>query len=182
VKPQSSLVHAAEVLDPPKVDGNIACKMLLGAAIGEKVPSGGKPSKNAIMGFGVVLDLLDKDGLADARKKGHPWTEACLFDRSSIVSDFVPASEVEDPTSLEVYLEKDGEQRASLTTRELVLDVSSAIRTASASMTLYPGDIIGIEVAGTELDVKPGSRIEAGISSVSIVRTTLKGGRTLEGS
>jgi 2-keto-4-pentenoate hydratase/2-oxohepta-3-ene-1,7-dioic acid hydratase in catechol pathway len=75
---------------------------------------------------------------------------------------------------LEVYLEIDGEQKASLTTKELMVDVPTALRTASRSMTLYPGDIVGIDIKGTEMPVGPNSRIEAGISSVSIIRASFR--------
>ncbi len=175
VKPQSSTVQGSEGMSPPQAVGPLECRLLLGVAICERVPAGTSPPKGAIMGYGVVLDINDPAGLGPVRKMGLPWTGPCLFDGSSMISEFVPASEVEDPSALEVYMEIDGQQRASITTRDLLMDVRTAIGEASSAMTLYPGDIIGIEVQGTRAPLRSDSRIEAGISSISIIRASYKG-------
>lgn len=174
VKPQSSTVHGSDEMVAPASDGPLSCRLMLGAAIGEKVTAGMTPHDRAIMGYGVVLDLFDLEALERTRRNGLPWTAPCMFDGSSIISEFVPASEIDDPSALEVYLEIDGKQKASLTTNDLICDVRSAIGTAARAMTLYPGDIVGIEVSGTENHLRPDSRIEAGISSVSIIRCSFK--------
>ncbi|MCU0799208.1 MAG: fumarylacetoacetate hydrolase family protein [Candidatus Thermoplasmatota archaeon] len=172
VKPQSSILQGSEGMSPLPSGGTYECRMLLGVAIGEKVLAGTEPPEGVIMGYGVILDIMDIGGLGPVRKMGVPWTGPCLFDGSSIISDFVPSSEVTDPSALEVYLEMDGEQKASLTTGDLLMDVQTALRTASAAMTLYPGDIIGIEVLGTRTPIRSDSKMDAGISSVSIIRAS----------
>ncbi len=174
VKPQSSMVQGAEGMAPLPSVGPFESRLLLGVAMCEKVPAGTAPRDGAILGYGVLLDIMDGKGLGSARKMGLPWTLPCMFDGSTIISDFAPASEVMDPSALEVYMEIDGQQMASVTTGDMLMDVQTAIGAASRTMTLYPGDIVGIEVLGTRASIRSDSRMEAGISSVSIIRASYK--------
>ena len=60
--------------------------------------------------------------------------------------------EVPDPANLDMKLWVGDELRQSANTRDLVLDIPGMIETASAVMTLYPGDIIA---TGTPEGVGP---------------------------
>jgi 2-keto-4-pentenoate hydratase/2-oxohepta-3-ene-1,7-dioic acid hydratase in catechol pathway len=175
VKPQSTVVHPCDGMALPEEPGSMECRLLLCAAMAEKVPVGTIPSAGSLLGYGVMMDLHDPVALKGTRKAGLPWTRPCMFDGSSIISDFVPSTETGDTTSLEVYLDVDGDQRASLTTRDLLMDVRSALKVVTGTMSLYPGDIVGIEVRGTAVPVRSGSRFEAGISSIAVVRGSFKG-------
>jgi 2-keto-4-pentenoate hydratase/2-oxohepta-3-ene-1,7-dioic acid hydratase in catechol pathway len=64
----------------------------------------------------------------------------------------VTADELVDPTALDMKLWVNDELRQSANTSDLVLDIPGMIETASAVMTLYPGDIIA---TGTPAGVGP---------------------------
>ncbi len=46
-------------------------------------------AEDAIIGYGVGLDMTLRDIQNELKKKGHPWTIAKCFDTSAVVSEFV---------------------------------------------------------------------------------------------
>ena len=58
--------------------------------IGKTIKNANKTeAENAIIGYGVGLDMTLRDIQNELKKKGHPWTIAKCFDTSAVVSDFV---------------------------------------------------------------------------------------------
>jgi len=74
---------------------------------------------------------------------------------------------VPNPESLSLKLWVNDELRQNANTRDLVLDIPGMIETASAVMTLYPGDIIATGTPEGVGKVVPGDTIRIEISGVS---------------
>ncbi|HTO28543.1 MAG TPA: fumarylacetoacetate hydrolase family protein, partial [Devosia sp.] len=78
----------------------------------------------------------------------------------------VTADEVGHPDALSMKLWVNGELRQAANTRDLVLDIPGMIETASAVMTLYPGDIIATGTPEGVGPVKDGDTIRIVIEGV----------------
>ena len=68
-------------------------------------------AEDAIIGYGVGLDMTLRDIQNELKKKGHPWTIAKCFDTSAVVSDFVLKSEYKITLDEEISLSVNGQAR-----------------------------------------------------------------------
>jgi 2-keto-4-pentenoate hydratase/2-oxohepta-3-ene-1,7-dioic acid hydratase in catechol pathway len=144
----------------------------LGIIIGKQVRGLSRDNwREAVFGYTCLLDMVVRGREERVFRKAYdsfcpigPWV--------------VTADEVPDPASLDMKLWVNGQPRQSANTRDLVLDIPGMIETASAVMTLYPGDVIA---TGTPEGVGPvvdGDRIrividQVGEMNVDVVQGTL---------
>ena len=78
----------------------------------------------------------------------------------------VTADEIGEPNNLDIWLKVNGEMRQQSNTRHLVYDIARLIEFASSFYTLEPGDVIMTGTPEGVGPVRPGDRIEAGITQV----------------
>jgi len=173
-KPPTSIIHDDDLIIPGPGNFNLGYGLYLSAAIGKRIVSDTRSKMAHILGFGIFLDIHDRERLGKCREEGLPWDLAKGRDTFCPMSEFVPPGDVHDPYGLEVYLEVNNEEKALSSTRELVMGLEDSLQFVSERMTIAPGDIIGVMVKGTEGTLYPGDRIEAGISSIGVLRAAVK--------
>jgi 2-keto-4-pentenoate hydratase/2-oxohepta-3-ene-1,7-dioic acid hydratase in catechol pathway len=175
LKPASSILDNDGPIGIPDGRKNLGYAIMLGVSIGRKITKDTKNPMENILGFSIIIDISDIEEIEDSRSSGLPWTMGKGRDTFCPMSEFSPFKEVEDPYACGVYMEINGEEVVSTDTKELVMDIESALHMVSGHMTLYPGDIIAIALKDTQGIVSEGDMIEAGISSIGVLRHRLKG-------
>lgn len=147
LKPSSAVSGPDDPVELPSVPGReVHHESELGIVIGKEVRGLKREDwREAVFGYACLLDMVVRGREERVFRKAYdtfcpvgPW--------------IVTADEVPDPANLDMKLWVGDELRQSANTRDLVLDIPGMIETASAVMTLYPGDIIA---TGTPEGVGP---------------------------
>ena len=147
LKPSSAVSGPNDPVELPSVPGReVHHESELGIVIGKEVRGLKREDwREAVFGYACLLDMVVRGREERVFRKAYdtfcpvgPW--------------IVTADEVSDPANLDMKLWVGDELRQSANTRDLVLDIPGMIETASAVMTLYPGDIIA---TGTPEGVGP---------------------------
>lgn len=132
---------------------------------------------DAIFGYAAFNDLTARD----TQHRTTQWTVGKNADRSGPMSDIVLADEVGDPAAgLRIVTRVNGEIVQDGTTADMIFSVGEIVAYLSATMTLYPGDLI---VTGTPDGVgyarqpprflHPGDEVTVDIDGVGSVRTPI---------
>jgi len=86
----------------------------------------------------------------------------------------VTADEIADPTTLDLSIAVNGEQRQKANTKDLVLGLGTLIELASSFYTLLPGDILLTGTPEGVGPVRPGDVMEAAIGSIGAMRVEVR--------
>lgn len=147
LKPNSSLSGAGEPIVLPNLAGReVHHESELAIIIGTEARGVRREDwKKHVFGYACLLDMVVRGREERVARKAYdtfcpvgPW--------------ITTADEVATPEALQMKLWVNDELRQNANTRDLVLDIPGMIETASAIMTLYPGDIIA---TGTPEGVAP---------------------------
>ncbi|QLG88190.1 fumarylacetoacetate hydrolase family protein [Chitinibacter bivalviorum] len=152
IKPNSAVLQPGAPIVLPAWSNDVHHELELVVLIGE----GGKNIDQAaalqhVVAYGLGLDLTARDVQAAAKKAGNPWTLAKGFDGAAVLSDFVPAADI-DPTCQAFTLHINGELRQSAQTQQMAFSVAQLIAWLSSKFTLQAGDLI---YSGTPEGVGP---------------------------
>ncbi len=123
-----------------------------------------------VYGYGVGLDMTQRDLQAEAKKLGRPWDFAKGFDGSAPCGALVPAARIGHPRQGEVSLKINGELRQTGDLKELIWSVPEIIAIFSRNFHLLPGDLIMTGTPAGVGRVKRGDRIEARVEGVGALR------------
>ena len=153
IKPTTAVVG----LDAPIVipQGRGAChhELEVSVLIGEVLTNtSSEAAKQAIVGYGLGLDLTLRDVQNTLKEKGHPWEAAKAFDGSCPLSAFVPAEQIADPLNLDLKLERNGVLQQKGNTSDMITGVFDLVAFMSTQFTLLPGDVV---MTGTPAGVGP---------------------------
>ena len=143
IKPTTAVVG----LDAPIVipQGRGAChhELEVSVLIGEVLTNtSSEAAKQAIVGYGLGLDLTLRDVQNTLKEKGHPWEAAKAFDGSCPLSAFVPAEQIADPLNLDLKLERNGVLQQKGNTSDMITGVFDLVAFMSTQFTLLPGDVV----------------------------------------
>ena len=112
-----------------------------------------------IAGYTIALDMTLRGPEFQCFRKS--------IDTYSVLGPWmVTADEIPDPDTLDLWIKVNGEIRQQSNTRHLVYSVARLIEFASSFYTLKPGDVIMTGTPEGVGPVKPGDRIDAGISGI----------------
>ncbi len=118
-----------------------------------------------IGGYALALDMTDRAGQAEVKKKGHPWSVAKGYDTFCPISGLIEIEKIcLDDTRL--WLKVDGEIKQNGSTKDMVFTVPYLISYISKIFTLEEGDVILTGTPEGVGPVKPGDTITAGIEGV----------------
>lgn len=109
-------------------------------------------ARSVIAGYGVGFDMTLRDVQTELKKQSLPWAAAKSFDGSAPVSDFIPPSEITDPSTLGIRLFRNGEVKQAGTASEMIFNIPALISFISKLFTLREGDIL---FTGTPKGVGP---------------------------
>jgi len=176
LKPNSALSGAGEPIVLPALEGReIHHESELAIIIGREARGvRGEDWKDYVFGYACLLDMVVRGREERVARKAYdtfcpvgPW--------------ITTADEVATPEALQMTLWVNDELRQDANTRDLVLDIPGMIETASAIMTLYPGDIIATGTPEGVAKVVGGDTIRIAIEQVGAMTVEVvqgEGGQT----
>lgn len=124
-----------------------------------------------IAGFTISNDVSERD--YQLHHSGGQWSKGkCAPTFNPLGPTLVPASEVADPQSLQLYCSVNGEERQNSTTADMVFSVAEIIRDLSRYMALDPGDVVntgtpqGVALSGRFPYLAAGDTITLGVEGL----------------
>ena len=175
IKPASSLVSSGGTVVIPGYSDDCHHEIELAVLIGKTAKDvTAEAALDYVSGYAVALDLTLRDVQGVQKTKGLPWEIAKAFDTSCPLSDFVPASQVDDPQELQLKLTVSGEIRQNGNTRDMMRSIAELIAATSAYFTLEEGDVL---LTGTPPGVGrivSGDRLEASIEQVGMLSVSVE--------
>ncbi|KAA0679610.1 fumarylacetoacetate hydrolase family protein [Azospirillum brasilense] len=175
--PESVIGPDEAILYPRGISEQIDYEVELALVIG----TGGKniapeDAHRHVWGYTVINDVTARD----VQKRHKQWLLGKSFDTFCPMGPWVVTADELDPTDLQVKTWVNGELRQNANTRDLIFDIPTLVATASAGITLYPGDIIATGTpAGVGLGFSPpkflfpGDRVTVEVSGIGALSNTL---------
>ena len=167
LKPASALIHSGEKIIHPTFSKDMHHEVELVLLIGKTLKNAIKSeAEDAIIGYGVGLDMTLRDIQNELKKKGHPWTIAKCFDTSAVVSDFVLKSDFKLTLDEEISLSVNGQIRQKEKLNKMLFHPAEIIEYISSLMTLEEGDLIFTGTPAGVGKVEVGDRLLGKIEGV----------------
>jgi 2-keto-4-pentenoate hydratase/2-oxohepta-3-ene-1,7-dioic acid hydratase in catechol pathway len=162
MKPLSAIGGPNDGIELPRGSTTTDWEVELGIVIGQ--PAKYVEEKQAmqhITGFCLINDLADRDLQS---KRGGDTSKGRGYDSFGPIGPYlVPAQDISDPQSIDLWLEIDGERIQSGNTSDMIFGISFLVAYVSQFMTLLPGDIIASGTpAGIGVGMKPPRFLKAG--------------------
>jgi 5-carboxymethyl-2-hydroxymuconate isomerase len=176
LKPSSSIIFSGDKIIYPEFSKSLHYEtelVLLIGKTGKKIPK--SDALSYIEAYTVGLDMTLRDLQSEAKKLGHPWTISKCFDTSAVLGDFIPASEVQNPNSLEIKLWVNGEIKQSDNTSNMIYSVEEIVEYLSYYFTLEEGDLVFTGTPKGVGEVRVGDKLVAEISGVVKLETEVVG-------
>ena len=101
-----------------------------------------KEAEDAIIGYGVGLDMTLRDIQNEEKKKGIPWTVSKCFDTSAVVSDFVLKENYKPTLDEEISLSVNGVIKQKGQLNKMIFNPPKIVEYISSLMVLEEGDLI----------------------------------------
>ena len=94
LKTTSSVIYDGDEIVCPAYSENMHHETELVLLIGQNIKDADDTaSENAIVGYGIGLDMTLRDVQTELKRKGDPWTISKCFDTSTVLSEFVDKSD-----------------------------------------------------------------------------------------
>ena len=143
--------------------------------IGKKVKNANKTeAENAIIGYGVGLDMTLRDIQNELKKKGHPWTIAKCFDTSAVVSEFVLKSDYNLTLDEEISLSVNGQIRQKEKLNKMLFRPADIVEYISSLMTLEEGDLVYTGTPAGVGKVEVGDKLVGEIQNISKLEVSVE--------
>lgn len=165
IKPATAVVPFAGNLNIPKTQGECHHELEMSVLIGKPLQAATEAEvKDAILGFGLGLDLTLRDLQSRLKEKSHPWEIAKSFDGACPLSEFMAAAEVREPQNTALSLSVNGSVRQQGNTSDMITPLYQLIAFMSQHFSLRPGDVIltGTPAGVAALNVGDQLRAELG--------------------
>ena len=176
IKPATAVIPFSENIKLPHDLGECHYETELAILIGKKLTKAtAEDIDDAIVGYGLGLDLTLRAVQSKLKEKGHPWEIAKSFDGSCPLTSFVYPSELKDTANIEFQLKINGELRQQGKTSDMITAIKPLIAYISQHFTLQPGDVV---LTGTPAGVgllESGMKLEVGLESVLHVECVVEG-------
>ena len=174
LKPASAIIYSGEKVIHPDYGNDLHHEVELVLLIGADVKNGTiEEAENAIIGYGVGLDMTLRDVQKELRKKGDPWTIAKCFDTSAVISDFVSKDSYQLTLNEKIYLSVNGEERQKDVLSSMVLSPAKLVRFISTRMKLETGDLVFTGTPSGVSKVYKGDFLKAAIGEFAELSTRI---------
>jgi len=175
LKPASALVHSGEKIIHPTFSKAMHHEVELVLLIGKKVKDANKTeAEDAIIGYGVGLDMTLRDIQNELKKKGHPWTIAKCFDTSAVVSDFILKSDYDLTLDEEISLSVNRQIRQKEKLNKMLFRPADIVEYISSLMTLEEGDLVYTGTPAGVGKVEVGDRLVGEIQNISKLEVSVE--------
>ncbi|KAH7729393.1 Protein FAHD-1 [Aphelenchoides avenae] len=167
VKTTNSYVTEGSPIEIPEGCTNLHHEVELAVVIGKLAKKVSKQdAMNYVAGYAAALDLTARDWQDEFKSAGHPWFLAKSFDGSCPITDFIDKSAVSDPHNVELFCKVDGKDRQRAVTNAMIFDIPTLLEFITKTVTLVPGDVVLTGTPEGVGPIKPGNKVEFGITGV----------------
>lgn len=176
MKPATALVADGGSVLIPRLSRDVHHELELVVVIGTEARD--VPPERAmehVLGYAIGLDMTLRDVQSVAKKRGEPWAIAKGFDTSAPIGAVVPKEELDDPHTVLMRLEVNGEMRQQGTTADMILNIPSIISYLSGIFTLERGDCIFTGTPEGVAQVVAGDRLVASAEGLPVLGVTVGG-------
>lgn len=174
LKPASALIHSGEKVIYPAFSNDMHHEVELVLLIGKTVKNANKTeAEEAIIGYGVGLDMTLRDIQNELKKKGHPWTIAKCFDTSAVISDFILKSDYKLTLDEEISLSVNGQIKQKEKLNKMLFHPAEIVEYISSLMTLEEGDLVFTGTPAGVGKVERGDKLLGKIDGVGELETTV---------
>ncbi len=143
IKPATAVVPLQGEIAIPKDQGECHHELEMSVLIGKPLKNASEQEvRDAVLGYGLGLDLTLRELQSKLKEKSHPWEIAKSFDGACPLSEFVAPSKIENPECTELKLIVNGASRQVGTTSDMITSVFKLIAYMSNHFTLQPGDVV----------------------------------------
>ena len=126
-----------------------------------------KDSEEAIIAYGVGLDMTLRDIQNELKKKGHPWTIAKGFDTSAVLSDFISKKDYRLTLNEEIMLRVNDTEKQHEKLNKMIFPPAQIVEYISSLMTLEEGDLIFTGTPAGVNKVVKGDKLHAEITGIA---------------
>ncbi len=157
IKPADSVVGPGGAVPYPPHTENLHFEVELVVAIGRDVDvnAGLERVVDAVLGYGIGVDLTRRDMQSEAKKRGRPWDMSKSFDASALCSSLHLADSVGHPERGEIGLDLDSEPRQRGDISQMVWSIPEMLIALNSLFPLKAGDLL---YTGTPSGVGPVTR------------------------
>lgn len=167
LKPPSALIFSGDEIVYPPFSNEMHHEAELVLLIGINLKNADlQEAEDAIIGYGVGLDMTLRDIQNELKKKGHPWTIAKCFDTSAVVSDFILKENYILTFDEEISLSVNGEIKQKDRLNKMIFKPAQLVEYISSLMTLEEGDLVFTGTPKGVSKVNKGDKLDAEIKGV----------------
>lgn len=175
LKPTSTLIYNGDSIVHPNYSDEMHHEVELVLLIGKEIKNANiEEAEDAILGYGVGLDMTLRDLQKQFKDAGHPWTLAKGFDNCAVISDFISKEEYDISGNETIQLYKNDKLQQSSTLDKMIFSPAEIVKFLSERMTLEPGDLIYTGTPEGVSKVERGDVIKANISGVAEIENIIK--------
>jgi len=143
LKPASVLISSGEKIIYPSYSNEMHHEIELVLLIGSSIKEANDTqAEDAILGYGVGLDMTLRDIQSELKSKGHPWTIAKCFDTAGVLSDFVLKSDYLLTENEKITLSINDNMKQDSNLSLMLFNPVEIVKYISTKMTLEKGDLI----------------------------------------
>lgn len=167
LRPPSNVIYSGEKIVYPDYSSDMHHETELLLLIGKTIKNAdSKQAEEAIIGYGVGLDMTLRDVQYQVKSKGHPWEISKCFDTSAVISDFILKNDYDLTLDEIITLRVNGEIRQNDPLNKMILKPVEAVMFISKYMTIEEGDIIFTGTPAGVSKVLPGDKLKAEITNI----------------
>lgn len=143
MKPSTAVVSLEPGFDIPQQQGECHHELEMAVLIGQPLKNADEATaKNAVLGYGIGLDLTLRDLQNKLKEKSHPWEIAKAFDGANPLGGFVATGKLADPENVGIELRVNDKIRQQGNTADMITPVFRLLAYISRHFTLLPGDVV----------------------------------------
>lgn len=174
LKPSSTLIYNGDSIVHPDYSNEMHHEVELVLLIGKEIKNASMDeAENAIIGYGVGLDMTLRDLQKQFKNAGHPWTLAKGFDNCAVVSEFISKDDYKLSGKEEIQLYKNDKLQQSSNLSKMIFSPVEIVKFLSEKMTLEPGDLIFTGTPEGVSKVERGDVLKSKISHVEEIENKI---------
>jgi 2-keto-4-pentenoate hydratase/2-oxohepta-3-ene-1,7-dioic acid hydratase in catechol pathway len=168
LKPSSAIIYSGDNIIHPDFSNEMHHEVELVLLMGKDVNKANlKEAENAIIGYGVGLDMTLRDIQNELKKKGHPWTIAKCFDTSAVISDFTLKENFKLTLNEEISLSVNNIVKQKEQLNKMIFNPAQLIEYISSLVSLEVGDLVFTGTPKGVSKVNRGDKLEANLTGIA---------------
>ena len=162
IKPATAAVAFQDTIAIPRDQGQCHHELELAVLLGQHLKNATEDEvQNAILGYGLGLDLTLRDLQSRLKEQGQPWEKAKSWDGACPLSGFIHGSAIDDPQSLPLTLWVNDQVRQEGNTGDMTTPILPLIAYMPRYFSLEPGDVVLTGTPAGVAALAPGDRLRA---------------------